>query len=141
MRVPMYFNWCPTCGAEPRRPCRTTTSGRVTDTHQLRIRTQKSVHAATSCEGESCVLHNPSDHHMADWPLLRRYDRSPPLIERQCEHGVGHPDPDSAAWGELAVRENPMVWQDEISDGKFVWVHGCDGCCRSDDTPRRSHTG
>lgn len=28
---------CPTCGAGPSRPCRTMSTGRVTDTHQARI--------------------------------------------------------------------------------------------------------
>jgi hypothetical protein len=30
-------------------------------------------------------------------------------MERICDHGVGHPDPDEF-----------------MAD---VWVHGCDGCC------------
>lgn len=131
MRTPLYFNWCPTCGAEPRRPCRTRVSGRVTDTHQGRLYTRHSVHDATACEGESCVLHNPSDHHMADWPMVRRFDLRPPIVERQCEHGVGHPDPDSAAWAERVVREDTELrWQNERSDGTYVWIHGCDGCCQ-----------
>lgn len=132
MRTPLYFNWCPTCGAEPRKPCRTRKTKRVTDTHSARLHSQQTVHSVTFCEGEYCVLHNPSDHHMADWPMSRRFDLSPPMVERICpEHGVGHPDPDSAAWAERAVREDTTgYWQSEPSDGKFVWVHGCCGCCQ-----------
>lgn len=73
------------------------------------------VHPETVCEGRHCVLHNPSDHHMRDWPTLWRADRR--LMERTCPHGVGHPDPDDLAY--------------QISEGR-TWQadHGCDGCCR-----------
>ena len=48
---------------------------------------------------------NPLAHCRTHW----REDRF--IMERICEHGVGHPDPD-----DKRVREG---------DG----VHGCDGCC------------
>lgn len=129
----IYFNWCPTCGAEPRKPCRTLKTKRVTDTHAARAATTWAVHSAVKCEGEACVLHNPSDHHMADWPMSRRFDKRPPIVERLCPHGTGHPDPDSAAWAQRAVQEDDeLVWQDERSDGEYVWIHGCDGCCAQD---------
>lgn len=64
------------------------------------------VHDPELCEGEYCCIHNPSDHHMRDWPQNWRQDRR--LMERICPHGVGHPDPDEI---------NPDT------------VHGCDGCC------------
>lgn len=131
MKRPLYFNWCPFCKAEPRQQCKTRTTKRTTDTHHIRIGTQRSVHSAQTCEGEACVIHNPSDHHMADWPMIRRYDHSPPLIERRCPHGIGHPDPDSGAWAERAVaNDDELRWQSERSDGTYVWIHGCDGCCR-----------
>lgn len=38
------------------------------------------------------------------------------LVERHCNHGIGHPDPDSLNWQQRALG---------IRDG----VHGCDGCC------------
>jgi hypothetical protein len=65
----------------------------------------RNVHAASVCEGEHCVIHNPSDHHMRSWPLIWRGDRK--MFERVCEHGIGHPDPDHP----------------------FDKTHGCDGCC------------
>lgn len=68
-------------------------------------------HPATVCEGSPCPLHQPSEHHMVAWALHWRGDRG--LMERICEHGIGHPDPDSLAY--LAGAD----------DG----VHGCDGCC------------
>jgi hypothetical protein len=65
------------------------------------------VHAKEICEGDACVIHKPTNHHMRDWDLIWRSDRS--CFERLCpEHGVGHPDPD-----------------DRNHDG----VHGCCGCC------------
>ena len=73
------------------------------------------VHPASQCKGENCCIHNPSDHHMKEWPTHWRSDRY--MMERICPHGVGHPDPD-----DLAFRKR-MGYGD--SDG----IHGCDGCC------------
>ena len=28
------------------------------------------VHPPERCEGTPCWIHNPSDHHMADWPMV-----------------------------------------------------------------------
>ena len=64
------------------------------------------VHPLSACVGRPCVIHNPSDHHMQDWPTHWREDRH--MMERLCPHGVGHPDPD------------------DITEDT---VHGCDGCC------------
>jgi hypothetical protein len=63
-------------------------------------------HDDQSCRGEYCTLHNRSDHHMRGMPQSWRGDRG--IIERICEHGIGHPDPDEI-----------------MPNG----VHGCDGCC------------
>lgn len=62
-----------------------------------------------------CALHAPSDHHMVTWPLHWRGDRL--ILERICEHGVGHPDPDDAAY------------RRRFTPGNGDSVHGCDGCC------------
>lgn len=67
------------------------------------------VHSREKCAGTPCCIHNPSDHHMKDWPQLWRDDRK--MMERTCPHGVGHPDPD---------------------DTKKYVDHGCDGCCMPD---------
>lgn len=72
-------------------------------------------HPESKCAGRPCVIHAPSDHHMAGWPMLYRADRE--LMERTCPHGVGHPDPDDLAWQVSVGR----TWQG---------VHGCDGCCK-----------
>lgn len=74
-------------------------------------------HSASACVGEDCVIHNPSDHHMRDWPVVVRSDKHG-LIERVCEHGTGHPDPDSVSY----FAHQQMRWMD---------VHGCCGCCVS----------
>lgn len=73
------------------------------------------VHGPKRCAGQPCALHNPSPHYMNQWPLVVLADRIPPLIERVCSHGVGHPDPDSLSWAKTT------------SSG----IHGCDGCCRA----------
>ena len=72
-------------------------------------------HKPDRCEGEWCVIHNPSDHHMRDWPMLMRMDKLA-LVERTCPHGVGHPDPDSLAY---FLRHGD----------DWMGVHGCDRCC------------
>jgi hypothetical protein len=83
---------------------------RITDTHLPSL-----------CAGEKCIFHNPTKHKMRNWPIVLR---SSGLIERQCKHGVGHPDPDSVAWKER--------WAAEHQPGSVgTWdIHGCDGCCQ-----------
>lgn len=50
---------------------------------------------------------------MREWPATWRDDRG--IVERHCEHGIGHPDPDDAAY--------------RATRGDVDTVHGCDGCC------------
>jgi len=52
---------------------------------------------------------------MREWKMNFRFDKG--VMERICpEHGVGHPDPDDAAY-----------W---IREGKpEMTIHGCCGCC------------
>lgn len=80
------------------------------------------VHRAGECAGPTCVVHNPSQHHMRDWPLKWRSDRK--LMERLCEHGVGHPDPDHLDF----VRRTKGGAAAETDS-----IHGCDGCCAAHD--------
>lgn len=75
------------------------------------------VHPMTSqCIEYGCVIHCPSKHSMKDFPTHWRHDRR--IMERICPHGVGHPDPDDAAY-RLRVNTN--------TDNS----HGCCGCCGS----------
>ena len=67
------------------------------------------VHPQGNCAAHPCPIHNPSQHHMRDWPTHWRTDRR--IMERICPHGVGHPDPDCR----YVMESN---------------VHGCDGCCQ-----------
>ncbi len=76
-------------------------------------------HAAGQCSGEFCCIHNPSDHALRDAPLNWRADRG--MMERICEHGIGHPDPD-----DLAHKRRTLG--DDYEHYAFD-VHGCDGCC------------
>lgn len=73
-----------------------------------------SVHLEDECNGPNCVIHNPSDHPLRGRPTHWRRDRY--LMERVCEHGVGHPDPD------------------DITLDK---THGCDGCCTGESPGNR----
>lgn len=70
------------------------------------------VHKENACRGRHCSVHNPSDHPLNKAPLHWRADRA--LMERICEHGIGHPDPDGLAYSNKGWAEA---------------VHGCDGCC------------
>ena len=68
------------------------------------------VHSPTKCAGQTCTIHNRSNHTMRAFPQHWREDRG--IMERICSHGVGHPDPDSP-------------WPNDSHE----WIHGCDGCC------------
>lgn len=73
------------------------------------------VHLREDCKG-SCPLHSPTEHSMSDFTLHFRQDTF--MFERICEHGIGHPDPDS-------------LRHIETTTGSTAWgIHGCDGCCR-----------
>lgn len=77
------------------------------------------VHSPAVCAGQDrpCCIHRPSSHHMRQWPQLWRQDAR--FMERLCEHGVGHPDPDTLHADRL---------------------HSCDGCCtRSMDAVESYH--
>ena len=78
------------------------------------------VHIRKNCVGENCVIHNPSDHLMKDWPTHWRDDRQ--MMERMCPCGIGHPDPDDLAFKKVIADRNG--WKDFDSG-----VHGCCGCC------------
>lgn len=73
------------------------------------------IHPETACEGEYCVFHNPSDHHMVSWPINVRLDNKA-LVERICSCGIGHPDPDSVAYFERQGITH-------------MGIHGCCGHC------------
>ena len=79
------------------------------------------VHPAGACEGRPCPIHRPSVHHMRDWPTAFR-DNTPSrtLIERVCDHGVHHPDPDHLRY--VAETLGPEAAVIEAR-------HECDGCC------------
>ncbi len=74
------------------------------------------VHDAGACAGEFCCIHNPSMHPMIEEPMLLRETT---LVERLCQHGIGHPDPDSAAYVAKVHGDDTSTWM----------THGCDGCC------------
>lgn len=82
------------------------------------------MHHPCVCAGNDCCIHNPSDHHMREWPM--RYNNPTPdhpgpgLMERLCEHGLGHPDPDHMTW--FASVHTTEETRDEAT-------HVCDGCC------------
>lgn len=72
------------------------------------------IHGKSVCTGY-CPFHNPSDHPLKDAEIYIRTDKDM-LVERICEHGIGHDDPDSVAY----FHSKGKMW---------AGVHGCDGCC------------
>lgn len=67
---------------------------------------------------KGCVLHRPTLHKLTG---SKQILRSSTLIEDVCRHGVGHPNPDSAAY---------LDWRDSLEGSVGSWFsHGCDGCC------------
>lgn len=77
-------------------------------------------HAPDACAGENCCVHNPSAHPLSTAPLNWRGDRG--RMERICEHGVGHPDPDDLAY------KRSVMSHAKYSSGAWG-IHGCDRCC------------
>lgn len=75
-------------------------------------------HEVEQCQGQTCCIHNPSDHHMRNWPQYWRDDTK--VMERTCEHGIGHPDPDHLTYKRQFLRLDEREWDS---------IHGCDGCC------------
>lgn len=49
------------------------------------------------------------------------------LLEHVCEHGCGHPDPESVQ--KLTEATNDDGWG----------IHGCDGCCGREDFPGKKN--
>jgi hypothetical protein len=77
-------------------------------------------HSPHECAKQSaCPLHNRSVHPMRAMTQHWRQDRA--IIERICEHGVGHFDPDQY---EFLVKTRGVLSADA------EMIHGCDGCCR-----------
>jgi hypothetical protein len=76
----------------------------------------RQIHAERLCRGRGyCSIHNPSVHHMNDWPYIWRSDET--QMERLCPHDVAHPDPDDLKY-----------WVEE-ANAPWKAVHECDGCC------------
>lgn len=96
----------------------------------MREREALVTHEPSQCEGRACTLHNPSDHHMVDWPIYFRLDLRPVLVERICAHAIGHPDPDSVDWIASQLEHLSTESLEELRG--WLGVHGCDGCCRGE---------
>lgn len=78
-------------------------------------------HSADVCADDpACCIHKPSNHPLRDSMLNWRADRG--LMERICDHGIGHPDPD-----DLAHKRRTLT--PEQYRGHAYESHGCDGCC------------
>lgn len=75
------------------------------------------VHDPALCADRGCAIHDhPSDFYLNTAPMNWREDRG--ILERICEHGVGHPDLDAAKYLK------------SIGQG-YQNIHGCchEGCC------------
>ena len=77
-------------------------------------------HPQSRCKGDICSVHNPSDHPLRDAPRYWRADRG--LMERLCEHEVGHPDPDDIAF-------TRRTYGDTAADVRATHTCCPEGCC------------
>lgn len=59
---------------------------------------------------------------MKGW--LQRFRVEAYMMERYCEHGVGHPDPDHILY--ISMTRG-------VHRASTETVHGCDGCCNAVD--------
>lgn len=73
------------------------------------------VHTIDQCDGQPCVIHNPSNHHMATW--IPHWDDHAGVMYRRCPHLHLHPDPDDVTY---LRRVNRL----------HLAGHLCDGCCQ-----------
>ncbi len=92
----------------------------VTGTGQTLV----NVHPPEACAGNPCPIHNPSDHPLKDAPTHWRDDRR--IMERICEHRVGHPDPDDEYHRVTSLGENAL----------YSSIHGCCRCCQPKEASR-----
>lgn len=78
----------------------------------------RNVHHPRQCAEQpwGCWIHSPLPHPLDKAPVRWRVDIG--TAERVCGHGIGHPDPQDAAFW----------WNAQHRD---VTIHGCDGCCGS----------
>lgn len=53
------------------------------------------IHSINLCASYACSIHHPSQHLMVG--MLQVYDFDKKLMQRVCNHGVKHPDPDDRA--------------------------------------------
>jgi hypothetical protein len=75
-------------------------------------RTLTGAHGIERCIGDTCAIHNVTQHPLSEWP--QEYDELERTISRICPHGIMHPDPDDAPY--------------RASTGRST-RHTCDGCC------------
>jgi hypothetical protein len=78
--------------------------------YQVQNGVLRNVHPIDTCIGEHCTIHRPSDHAMVTWP--QQWNPTFGVMERVCEHGAGHLDPDDLT---VTLGTPPP--------------HECDGCC------------
>lgn len=76
------------------------------------------VHPPQACRGQTCCVHNPSEHPLRTAALT--WNALTATMNRVCSHGLVHPDPDDIAFKERTLGPSD-VWG--------YGVHTCDGCC------------
>lgn len=90
------------------------------------------VHDPAQCQGESCWIHNPSGHALADSPVWVTSGRM--VVYRACEHhdfeagltGL-HPDPDDEAYRRRGATKHEWFWVRPATDHPCCAWHCCLG--------------
>lgn len=83
-------------------------------------------HPTSACNGDVCCVHNPSDHHMVNWP--QQWDPRGHMMHRLCEHDLVHPDPDDLRY-QLMNSLPPQTMTLFPGQGLVTTHFPCDGCC------------
>lgn len=77
------------------------------------------VHNQNKCAPDTCVIHNPSDHHMRGW--TSSWNDITVTMWRICPHGLLHIDPDELLYQRKRFGD---------AQAAGLSVHTCDGCCQ-----------
>lgn len=86
-------------------------SDTFTDAAGFKVRT----HHPSKCEGQSCSVHNPTEHVLSKGAQIWNDDDK--MMERVCNHYMKHPDFDD------------VTYHRDVLGEKNYGKHNCDGCC------------
>jgi hypothetical protein len=76
-------------------------------------------HPESTCQGNNCCIHSPSDHPLREAPQL--WNPRFKTVYRMCVHGHVHPDFDDFVFKARSGVSHSLL--------ALIGAHDCDGCC------------